>query len=245
MPQAPLLIDLILVGVMAVSMGYEVRLFGALASGAARGGTSLSRSFVYGYMIAYQWALVACIVVLWASAHRPWRDLRLGAPAHGWAFLVCLVLAALFGAFTLGQRAAVLRRPAVWQAVRRQLERAHVADIVPHTHQEYGLWIPTAVTAGCCEEILFRGYLLAFVTGVTGPALAVAITVALFGLFHVYEGWQGTLKTAAFGLVATLIVLWSGSLIPAILIHATVDLATGDLGYQIFVRTGETAPAMA
>jgi uncharacterized protein len=87
-----------------------------------------------------------------------------------------------------------------------------------------------------CEEVLFRGFLLTFVASLTGLPAATAITVVLFGLFHGYYGWKGVLKTALFGLVATLIVVWSGSLIPAVLIHGTVDLTSGDLAYRVLVQ---------
>jgi membrane protease YdiL (CAAX protease family) len=41
----------------------------------------------------------------------------------------------------------------------------------------------------------------------------------------------------------TLIALWSGSLIPAIIIHATVDLTSGDIGYLVLSRTREPLTA--
>ncbi len=37
------------------------------------------------------------------------------------------------------------------------------------------------------------------------------------------------LETGGLGLVLALIVLWSGSLIPAMILHVTIDLMSGDI----------------
>jgi membrane protease YdiL (CAAX protease family) len=78
---------------------------------------------------------------------------------------------------------------------------------------------------------------------VWGIIAAVPICAVLFGLYHAYYGPYGILKTAAFGLFMTLIALFSGSLIPVIIIHATVDLTSGDIGYLVLSSTQEPLTA--
>jgi membrane protease YdiL (CAAX protease family) len=134
-----------------------------------------------------------------------------------------------------------MKRPEIWDRIRRKL--ADIEPLSPHNAQERKLWTFVAITAGCCEEVLFRGFLLALFTSLAGLVAAVAITVSLFGLFHSYYGWKGILKTAAFGLFVTAIALWSASLVPVIILHASVDLMTGDLAYKIISKSSiATAP---
>lgn len=105
--------------------------------------------------------------------------------------------------------------------------------MAPHTPQERRLWTFVAITARCCEEVMFRGFMLTFFASVIGLIASVLVTVVLFGFFHLYYGWKGIMKTGAFGLVLTLLALWSVSLIPVIILHAGVDLNSGDLAYRV------------
>ena len=63
-------------------------------------------------------------------------------------------------------------------------------DLLPRTGEERGWFAAVAVTAGCCEELLYRGVLIAFGTGVLGLGVwpAAAIAVVVFGAAHLYQG---------------------------------------------------------
>ena len=56
---------------------------------------------------------------------------------------------------------------------------------------------------------------------------AVVVSSIIFGLGHAYQGKVGILKTGAVGLVMALLVVFSGSLWIAILVHAVVDITSG------------------
>ena len=60
--------------------------------------------------------------------------------------------------------------------------------------------------------------------GIVAAALASSV---LFGMGHAYQGVVGVAKTAGVGLVLAAITLLSGSLVPAILLHAVLDLTSG------------------
>jgi len=55
----------------------------------------------------------------------------------------------------------------------------------------------------------------------------------MFGLGHAYQGPTGIVKTGVVGLVLGCIVLASGWLIPAMIIHAMIDSASGIAGYAV------------
>ena len=235
----PSSIDFALVLLATVLMAVEVCLFAGLSRAVRSGVPRQSRLPAYVYLLVYQWLLVGCVLALWIENRRAWSLLLLGSP-HRWQFAVSLAVAGAFLVVVHMQRRNSLRRPEFEQTARSQV--AQVEAIVPRSALERRLWTFVAITAGCCEEILFRGFLFAFFASFAGSVMAVLTTVVLFGLFHGYYGWRGILRTALFGFLLTLMALWSGSLIPVIIIHAAVDLATGDLAYRVLSQSGPITP---
>ena len=84
-----------------------------------------------------------------------------------------------------------------------------------------------SVTAGVCEEILYRGLLLAVLSPVVGTWPAVLLSSLIFGLGHAYQGASGIIKTTVIGLVMALLAVFSGSLFVPMLLHAVIDLTSG------------------
>jgi len=98
--------------------------------------------------------------------------------------------------------------------------------LIPATTHERLLWAAVAVSAGVCEEVVFRGWLLATLHGglrMDGTALIV-IAAALFGLAHSYQGLAGVVLTGLVGAVFCGLYLATGSLLAPILLHIVVDL---------------------
>lgn len=238
MTQLPSWFDYILVLVMFAFMAAEVFLFRALIRATPNGVIGDMRLRVYTFFIIYQWTLVACIAILWVAGGRQWSALLLGAPSR-FGFAICLTLAVAYSILATAQIKAIAARPQVLHRLRSKI--ADLEGILPHTLSERRVWPLAAITAGCCEEVFFRGYLLMFFTNFAGLIAAVAICAILFGLFHAYYGPKGIAKTGAFGLLMTVMALWSSSLIPVIVIHAAVDLASGDVGYLILAEARETS----
>jgi uncharacterized protein len=191
---------------------------------------STARVRYYTFTIAYEWALVLGVLALWIGYGRPWSVLRLGVPS-GWPFAVLLLAAAFYFQFAARQSRVLREHPKAIARLRGRFQS--LEDLIPHTPREHEVFRYLAVTAGVCEEILFRGFLLALVAHFTGLIVAVPVAAVLFGLAHAYQGGVGILKTGLVGLVLTLIVLGSGSLLPAIVLHIGIDLTSGDLGYLV------------
>jgi ABC-2 type transport system permease protein/sodium transport system permease protein len=74
-----------------------------------------------------------------------------------------------------------------------------------------------AVLPAICEEFFFRGYVLSGVRRTFRPGTAVLIVAVAFGLFH--QSIHRLPITIALGLVLGLLVVRSGSLLPAIAMH--------------------------
>ncbi|MBB3691600.1 CPBP family intramembrane glutamic endopeptidase [Sphingomonas sp. BK580] len=107
----------------------------------------------------------------------------------------------------------------------RSVTLGDVESVLPTTRGELGWGTLLSVTAGVTEELFFRLLLplLLVSCGVPGVA-AFALSCALFGAAHRYQGWIGMAATALVGAVLTLAYLLSGSLAAAMLLHVAIDL---------------------
>lgn len=92
------------------------------------------------------------------------------------------------------------------------------------------LW-GVSLSAGICEELLFRFFLLGFLTLHLSVPMAILVSVIVFGLCHSYQGWQNVIKTAITGLILTFVFLWTDSLIIAMLLHFAIDAYAGIIFY--------------
>lgn len=97
--------------------------------------------------------------------------------------------------------------------------------MLPRTTRERWCAVGTSVTAGVCEEIVFRGLLIA--VGISlGLSLYVAagLALAIFTFAHLYQGPKNMLLVALIGFVLTYLYLSTGSLFLPILVHVLIDL---------------------
>ena len=62
---------------------------------------------------------------------------------------------------------------------------------------------------------------------ISGWVTAAVFSVVAFGLAHAYRGMKGILGSGTVGLLLTLVILISGSLWPAIALHALADIGQG------------------
>jgi CAAX protease family protein len=123
----------------------------------------------------------------------------------------------------------------VWTLTARLVHRllgpssAKSVDVLlPRTFLEVAVWILVCVTAGFCEEVIFRGYLQKQLRALTGSAAAaVLLQAAAFGIGHGYQGAKNMAVIAVLGLLYGLLALWRGSTRPGMLAHAWSDVYGG------------------
>ncbi|HEX2729856.1 MAG TPA: CPBP family intramembrane glutamic endopeptidase [Rubrobacteraceae bacterium] len=111
--------------------------------------------------------------------------------------------------------------------------------LLPSTREERWVFAALSVTAGICEEILFRGFLLFYLQDFfLGLPLAAAVTVSsiVFGMAHLYQGGKGVLGTGVFVLGMALLYVWSGSLLlPMFTTHSWI---CGSCSYIVPANAG-------
>jgi CAAX protease family protein len=193
------------------------------------------RSF-YGRLLVLEWGLAALVLVVWLSAPgvdaaavglrwpRSWPGpVAVAATVLVLGFVVVSTRALRSGG--LARAAAEPRRPGQG----RHAEPAVHATLalLPRTTAERRLFTLVGVTAGVCEEWLYRGFLLAVVAAVGGglptPAL-VGIGALAFGLAHAYQGVAGIVTTGVLGGLMAGLYLGTGSLLLPVVLHALIDL---------------------
>ncbi len=106
-----------------------------------------------------------------------------------------------------------------------------VAPFLPRGLVEVPLWIALSLSAGFCEELVFRGYLLRqFGALARNRPAGVVLQAVLFGVGHAYEGIGAVGKIILFGLLYGSVAVWRRSLRPGMVAHAWSDIWAGWLG---------------
>ena len=197
------------------------------------------RAGFYHTLIAEEWIATVCLMGWWLARVRPWSCLLLAGtatplgmgippPFRLWAGLAFV---ALLAGFLVMQKRAMLARPETMERIRPRL--AYAEPLLPHTEKERRLFWLVSLTAGACEEIFFRGFLIWYLMAWMGLPMAVLLSSAIFGAGHIYMGWAQAPKTALLGLILAFIALSSASLVPAMLLHAALDWNSSELGYRV------------
>lgn len=178
----------------------------------------------YTRTIFYQWGVTLILVLLVG----PRTMVRSPAALPGVPALTSGFLAAVLSGLLVGLLAPVLL--AQWNpALRKKLEASFtpIAYYLPRTGRERALFALVCVTAGVCEEIIFRGWIIRYLAALpVGLTLwgCLGLSSALFGLVHLYQGWRGVALTALLGGLLGFLFLVTGSLIVPIILHVLIDL---------------------
>jgi len=103
-----------------------------------------------------------------------------------------------------------------------------IQSFLPHSAAERLGFAALTLTAGFCEEFLYRGYLQQQFHAWTGSlTVAMLLQAALFGLMHVSLPWKFVVSVTAMALFLGALVGWRKTLVPAMLLHALVNLLGG------------------
>jgi len=168
-----------------------------------------------------EWIGVGLVAVIGLLAGRSAASIGLQWPDE-WGLTVVLLLEV---GLLLAVSTVFMRRPQFRDALRRQAQ-GFVA-LLPRTHAERWTFAALAVTAGICEEILFRGFGFAYVRWLWPDASntwVIVITSLGFGLAHLYQGVRGVALTGLAGIALASFTTSTGSLVAAIVAHAMIDL---------------------
>ncbi len=191
----------------------------------------------YRWAILVQWVFAAGGALLWLAGAGATAGLDLNLPA-GWRLWASAGFLAPFLAAQAINLAKVIRSERTRAYLREHMK--YVEGILPVTAMELGWFLALSVTAGVCEEFLFRGYLLWVLPPLLGWWGAAVCSVTSFGLLHAYQGRKGMIQATILGALMTALVMMANSLVPAMVLHALVDIGSGLMTW--FARREQAPP---
>ena len=109
---------------------------------------------------------------------------------------------------------------------------------VPNNFNQYLVYIPVmALSAGICEEFLFRGLIMSQFR-MFGRKNAIVISAVLFGIFHF--NYQNFIGPVVLGVIFGYLVYKTGSLLAAVIGHITNNMVSLTLAYISVMMASDT-----
>lgn len=183
----------------------------------------------YKQWIAALWILAA--IAAWATNFRLFIVHR---SAAGIPWLLGSATTKVIAGTILSLFFAAALLPGIRGARSSKTRQAYVREyrrrldfFLPSAEEEIRWFTVLCISAGVCEEILFRGFLMPYLHH--GPwllswTLALVVASLGFGFNHLYQGPSGVFSTALAGFAFGTAFLLTGNLILPILLHIAVDL---------------------
>jgi len=196
-----------------------------------RSGPPGTRARQYWKGIARQWIVTLCLLIYWWQVGRAFSALGFSLPGDQrtvWGLGITLI----GGGFLFAQWRSVMGlEPKELAALASKAES--VADLLPRGDEEARAFRVLAFTAGTCEEILYRGFLIAYLAYFLGAWPAVLVGGVAFGVAHAYQGAVGMVKTGIVGTFAGALLVGTGSLLWPMVLHTAIDLHGGAVGRRL------------
>ena len=177
-----------------------------------------------------EWVVAALVLMGWLSLGRGLGDIGLGLELS-LGFFGSLAAALLVAVVLTWQRAELFTGPVDTEQLREEIRPAR--DMLPRTPLELRWFMVVSVTAGVCEEIFFRGFILWYLDAMVPLGWAVAASSILFGMAHAYQGTRGIFTNTVVAFPLAGLALWSGSLWIPMAVHAFVNLNSGWTAYWL------------
>lgn len=178
---------------------------------------------MYVKTIVPQWAIVGILFIFWLVTNRSWGALfNVNDPIlhsqmdqmRGFGEGVVLAIGVYILLFLFSKKIRVK----ISGFIEKQLQG--ILFMLPSTLHERFLFVLVAVTAGICEEVIFRGVMLYELEHLPFKLSAVVMIVIagiLFGIVHLYQGLRGVIGAAYMGGIFFYIYLITGNLWIALL----------------------------
>jgi membrane protease YdiL (CAAX protease family) len=189
------------------------------------------------FAIVFGWINLALAILVLRLRGQTLADIGWGRPAALWGWIAAIAIVGLilwssFSAFDPGRSKVYALDPRAWLSDWSLLR--------------IGLMIGIGLTAGICEETVFRGFVMTQARDAGAPLIAqIALSALLFGLAHFSLGGM----SGKFDAAATLSVIAStaifGTLFALIYLLAGRSLTPGIVGHGIFAAVTEPWMIMA
>ena len=204
-------------------------------------GEKFKRSELYTSTALSLWGIFAATIALWTFSNRSWADLGINLQLDGAFVFAALLTVAGIVALYLQRRHVMSGDRETLNGYRDQLGTMDV--FLPRNGNELGRFYGVSLTAGIVEEVVWRGFLIWYLSFYM-PVWAAAVVSSIgFGLAHAYQGIRNVPQVTLVGGVFALLFVISGSVWLPMILHAAVDMFQGRLAYDVVNLTnGDQAP---
>lgn len=181
-----------------------------------------NRLSIYLPTLVVEWLMFA-LVVVGVLRHKVPMSAVTGRPWRTWsALLVDIAVAAGFWILAMGILTVLGR------LLRTTGIGADVRAALPHSAADLVGWVLLSITAGICEETIFRGYLQRQLIALTHSELAgILLSAVAFGAAHAYQGARMVAVISVYGALFGALAHWRRSVRPGMIAHAWHDAFTG------------------
>jgi uncharacterized protein len=202
----------------------------------------LNKKRMYVQIIFIQWVTVGIISWYWLMANRSFKELGFINPFEKIREIPELVIGILFGVLlgiTINFIVITNVKP-IKEKIYKQLEA--IEFLLPENFKERMLFVLVALTAGFCEEFMFRGFMFLYLKELPFdiPLLMIAIiTSMIFGIAHLYQGWKNVIVTGLIGFALARFYMYFGTIWIPIIVHIIIDLRLAILPNKIKVKEAQ------
>jgi hypothetical protein len=188
-------------------------------------GTPANRPRMYLETLVLEWVFLAALALAWYTLARPVADLGFVAPA-GVGFWSGAALLVLFTAYLVYAWHGI-KQASDDDRAKQAKSLGKLVHMLPHNRRDYRHFIAVSLTAGVVEEIVYRGFVLWYLSLLMPLWGAVIVSSVAFGLGHSYQGAIGGLRCGLVGLAFAILYVVTGSIWLPIIAHAALDILQG------------------
>ena len=203
----------------------------------AKAGQPTERVRFYRQTALLEWVVLVFLAAAWLDFGRPLADLGFvvpGGPGFWGGFALC---AAFTGYLVHSWRSA--KNASAADKTRCADSFGNLSVFLPHTRRELNNFYAVSITAGFVEEVVYRGFVIWYLSQYM-PVWAAAVVSSLgFGLGHSYQGLSGALRTGLIGLAFAGLYVLTGSIWLPIVVHILLDVLQGATIYEILKKDDE------
>jgi len=104
--------------------------------------------------------------------------------------------------------------------------------LLPRGRVEKELWVLLSITAGICEEAVYRGYLQRqFMALTKSVPIGIVLSALVFGTAHSYQGVAQATLIGTLGAMGGVLAYWRRSVRPGMIAHVLQDMLGGFINH--------------
>ena len=206
-------------------------------------GEPLNRITFYRQTMLMEWLALFVLFGAWHWFERPLADLGFVHPqGQGFWIGVLLIVVLAAGLLYSWHRC---RKSADAEKEKQVTGLGKVAMYLPQSDTELRNFYAVSVTAGIVEEIVYRGFVIWYLSQAMPLWAAVVVSSLLFGAAHSYQGPSGALRCGLLGLALAVFYVGTGSIWLPVVAHILLDALQGGMLRELFRRNETPTPEVS